>query len=112
MVAASRHHFSHNPFRAPTSIENRNPTLRSILDFVERDQRGATDAYLPPDNRYYKMIEREMALGESEANLYQLRRSYVREKRVDLSYSYREYGCRRPQRAVHQGCMGDSKFKR
>ena len=81
MVAASRHHFSHNPFRAPTSIENRNPNRRSILDFIERDQRGATDAYLPPDNRYYKMIEHEMALGESEANLYQLRRSYVREKK-------------------------------
>ena len=81
MVAASRHHFTHNPFRAPRSIANRDPNRRRILDFIERDQPGATDAYLPPDNRYYKMIEREMALGESEANLYQLRRSYVREKK-------------------------------
>ena len=84
MVAASRHHFSYNPFRPPPSNApgNRNP--RSILDFIDRDRPGTGDAYLSPDNRYYKMISSKMATGESEANLYQLRRSYVREKRGGL----------------------------
>ena len=45
---------------------------------------GAPESYLSKDNRYYKMIDREMASGESDANIYQLRRSYVREKKRGL----------------------------
>ena len=84
MVAASRHHFSYNPFRPPPSNGPGNRTPCSILDFIDRDRPGTVDAYLSPDNRYYKMISSKMATGESEANLYQLRRSYVREKRGGL----------------------------
>ena len=36
------------------------------------------------DNRYYKMVNREMERGESPNNIYQLRRSYVREKKHGL----------------------------
>ena len=84
MVAASRQHFSYNPF-IPPSVGNGAGTRRWHLDeFVDRTQPGAEDAYLSKDNRYYKMIEKEMKSGESEANLYQLRRSYVREKKQGL----------------------------
>ena len=84
MVAASRHHFSYNPFRAPPSNRPGNGSPRNIQHFVDRERCGDTDAYLSPDNRYYKMISGKMATGESEANLYQLRRSYVREKKGGL----------------------------
>ncbi len=84
MVAASRQHFPYNPF-TPPSVGNGAGTHRRRLDeFVDRTKPGAEDAYLPKDNRYYKMIETAMKSGESEANLYQLRRSYVREKKQGL----------------------------
>ena len=51
---------------------------------VDRSTRAEATAYLPPDNRYYRMIEREMSEGESLSNIYQLRRSYVREKKAGL----------------------------
>ena len=52
--------------------------------FVKRDRRGPPEDYLPPQNRYCKMIRRQMNKGESAENVYQLRRSYVREKRNGL----------------------------
>ena len=84
MVAASRYHFSHNPFPDSSSNRPSDASRRSIQDFIDRDRPGTADAYLSPDNRYYKMISSKMATGESEENLYQLRRSYVREKRGGL----------------------------
>ena len=84
MVAASRHHFSYNPFCPPPSNGLGDGSPRSIQDFIDRDRPGTADAYLSPDNRYYKMISSKIATGESEENLYQLRRSYVREKRGGL----------------------------
>ena len=80
MVAASREHFSYNPFTRPIVTGKARP----LEEFVDRTRRGAEDAYLPPDNRYYKMIDREMAAGDSRDNIYQLRRSYVREKKNGL----------------------------
>ena len=84
MVAASRRRFTYNPFSPPTVANGAGAAPRPIEEFVDRKQRGADDAYLPPDNRYYKMIDRAMADGESDANIYQLRRSYVREKKRGL----------------------------
>ena len=81
MVAASRQHFSFNPFSPPTPA---NKPRRQLDEFVDRTRRGLAEAYLPKDNRYYKMIERKMDSGKSSANLYQLRRSYVREKQEGL----------------------------
>lgn len=81
MVAASRQHFTYNPFFPPTPA---NKPRRQLDEFVDRTRKGGADAYLPKENRYYKMIERKMASGESMANLYQLRRSYVREKQEGL----------------------------
>ena len=80
MVAASREHFSHNPFTRPAVARESRP----LEDFVDRTQRAAEDAYLPPENRYFKMIDREMTAGDSRENIYQLRRSYVREKKNGL----------------------------
>jgi len=80
MVAASREHFTYNPFEPPESVW----TLRALEDIVDRSSRGAPESYLRPDNRYYQMIEHEMLKGESKSNIYQLRRSYVREKRNGL----------------------------
>ena len=83
MVAASRRHFAYNPFEPPPSNDGQTE-LRRLDDIIDRTRPGAADAYLPPENRYYKMIERAMAEGDSTANLYQLRRSYVREKKNGL----------------------------
>ena len=81
MVAASRRYFNRNPFSPPSSIETKK---QSLADIVDRSQRGANESYLAPDNRYYKMIAQAMNDGESDTNLYQLRRSYVREKKHGL----------------------------
>ena len=84
MVAASRQHFPYNPFSPPASVNGAQNVCRPLDDFIDRARRAAEDAYLPQDNRYYKMIVREMELGESSENIYQLRRSYVREKKQRL----------------------------
>ncbi len=82
MVAASKAHFTHNPFSPPNETPDSLP-LRPLSDFIDRSRHGGDDAYLPPDNRYYKMIDVAMSKGNS-ANIYQLRRSYVREKKNGL----------------------------
>jgi len=78
LVAASKEHYSHNPFKPPP-ISHANET-QNVIDFLDRDTRASDDDYLPKDNKYHKMIEAKMEKGESLDNLYQLRRSYVREK--------------------------------
>ena len=84
MVAASRRHFTFNPFSPPPASDQVGAAIRPLDVFIDRTRRDADDAYLPPDNRYYKMIERAMSGGDSDGNVYQLRRSYVREKRQGL----------------------------
>ena len=84
MVAASKRRFTYNPFLPPPASNGASAARRPLDEFVDRTHCGAEDAYLPPDNRYYKMIDRKMADGESGANIYQLRRSYVREKKQGL----------------------------
>lgn len=84
MVAASREHFSYNPFKPPPAPNGPNGHRRILDELIDRTTPGSSDSYLPKDNRYYKMIDREMATGESNANIYQLRRSYVREKKQGL----------------------------
>ena len=84
MVAASRERFTYNPFKPSLATNSANGHRRPLLEFIDRTQPGEEQAYLPPDNRYYKMIDRAMAHGESDANIYQLRRSYVREKKRGL----------------------------
>ena len=81
MVAASQHHFTYNPFVPPLAT---NGARRQLDDIVDRSAKGVDASYLPPDNRYYGMIAREMDKGESTRNIYQLRRSYVREKKDGL----------------------------
>ena len=84
MVAASREHFSHNPF-TPPFIASMNGTLRRRPGaLVDRRRKADGFSYLPSDNRYYKMINAEMERGQSNRNIYQLRRSYVREKKDGL----------------------------
>ena len=84
MVAASRRCFTFNPFSPPPASDQISASLRPIDVVIDRTRRGADDAYLPPDNRYCKMIERAMSGGDSDENIYQLRRSYVREKKQGL----------------------------
>lgn len=84
MVAASKAHFLRNPF-VPSRIPSRpKGHLRPLGAFVDRGQRADEDAYLPQENRYYKMISDKMEVGQSTDNIYQLRRSYVREKKSGL----------------------------
>lgn len=84
MVAARRERFTFNPFSPPPATARIDIRCSSIMDFVDRSRRGSPVAYLPPDNRYFKMIEKAMCAGDSAENIYQLRRSYVREKRNGL----------------------------
>ena len=84
MVAASMAHFPYNPFSPPQTVGETQKAQRKLDEFVDRTQPAHEDAYLAPENRYYKMILRTMQDGESQENLYQLRRSYVREKRLGL----------------------------
>ena len=81
MVAASRDHFSRNPFsRKEMDDRTARTSRRKVPRLIDRRTRSDPAAYLPPDNRYYKMIDEAMAKGRSDRNMYQLRRSYVREK--------------------------------
>ena len=86
LVAASRKHFSYNPFIPPeeSSSESSEEATRTIADIVDRSSPSADEDYLPLGNQYRRMIEEAMAAGQSTENLYQLRRSYVREKRNGL----------------------------
>ncbi len=81
MVAASQRHFPRNPFSPPSQTTVK---PRPIGDLINRREKGEPNAYLPTDNRYFRMISNEMAGGQSENNIYQLRRSYVREKKNGL----------------------------
>ena len=84
MVAASRTHFSRNPFLASETTSWASGPCRSLDAFIDRTQPASRDEYLPRDNRYFKMIDDAMATGNSDMNIYQLRRSYVREKKRGL----------------------------
>ncbi len=84
MVAASRDHFSYNPFSPPVRSQLAGKPICNISEFIERNSAQDDDYYLPPTNRYFKMISQAMEQGESIENLYQLRRSYVREKKNGL----------------------------
>ena len=84
MVAASRSCFPRNPFFPPLYANGATLGKRLLDDIIDRSSRNKNDAYLPPENRYYKMIDRAMGDGISKENIYQLRRSYVREKKQGL----------------------------
>ena len=81
LVAASRYHFTYNPFAPPLLPK---PVRRSLAEIVDRRTRAPAADYLPPDNRYARMIAKAIQEGQSPTALYQLRRSYVREKRDGL----------------------------
>ena len=83
MVGASRQHFSHNPFTLP-EIEVNTERRLSLDVLIDRSHKAPENAYLSSDNKYYKMIEKKINAGESVQNIYQLRRSYVREKKQGL----------------------------
>ena len=84
MVAASRQHFRYNPFKPPIVPRDKAAKRGHVNDLIDRKRRDTVHAYLHEENRYFKMIENSMAAGESDKNLYQLRRSYVREKKQGL----------------------------
>ncbi len=77
MVAASRAHFSHNPFVPPSSGNGPGRHL-SFDEILNRNVLGNDEAYLHRDNRYYKMIDKALPKDESAGSVCQLRRSYVR----------------------------------
>jgi len=80
LVAASKAHFTYNPFKPPVGEAHSERTDHVPLEtFVDRSRPQPESEYLAPENKYYKMIAHKMAEG-SEENIYQLRRSYVREK--------------------------------
>lgn len=82
LVAASRAHFPRNPFIPPAAGHAN--TQKSLADIVDRSSKAEESEYLPPENQYAKMIMAEMSDAESDQNIFQLRRSYVREKRGGL----------------------------
>lgn len=83
MVAASRDCFSRNPFRPP-SVETASLAMSHRLGLhaiIDRTKRAPDEEYLPEDNRYFKMISAAMRKGDADTNIFQLRRSYVRERK-------------------------------
>ncbi len=74
MVAASIDDFYCNDFIFPES----KAALRPLEDFIQRDKKANERDYLPPDNRYRKMIASQIEKGNAKS-IYQLRRYYVRE---------------------------------
>ena len=72
MVAAPKAHFTHNPFSSSVVKERRDERLRPLSAFINRLERGPEDAYLPIENRYYKMINGGMEKGESMENIWEL----------------------------------------
>lgn len=80
MVAASRHHFSFNPFVPPETPIQTPDSAVTIDDLVDRTKPGRPAEYLPPGSKYYNMISDAIENGTSASHIYQLRRSYVREK--------------------------------
>ena len=86
LVAANRAHFNYNPYvppPPPPQSERTNSKRISLDDIVDRTQRAPEGEYLNPDNRYAKMIDAKIAEGDPR-HIYQLRRSYVREKQDGL----------------------------
>ena len=112
MFAASREHFNYNPFVPPVSVDEVNGQRKTPDEFIDRTKPGLRESYLSKENRYYKMIDREMASGESATNIFQLRRSNIREKIWSLPDIDREHGYRRAQRAVRARPLGHSPVKR
>ena len=82
MVAVSRIYFDYNPFRPPSKSGGASES--DLNKFIDRSRKFPDEEYLPRDNRYRKMVAAKMEVGDSPDNLYQLRRSYVREKRRGL----------------------------
>ncbi len=75
MVAFSIDHFRNGKFNFPTAIDSQPKNLKHFVDFSgEQDDESY---YLPKDNRYHKMISKEMDNLES---IYQLRKFIVRPK--------------------------------
>ena len=80
MVAASRHHFTRNPFTGEGMKHHRSEGTRPLSAFVDRSAKEMDTQYLSEHNRYYKLIADEMDAGDGIDNIYQLRRFYVRKK--------------------------------
>lgn len=74
MVATSRDYFYCNDFVFPET----NAMLRPLSDFISRRKKAIARDYLSPDNKYYKMIDKQMKNSDAKS-IYQLRRHYVRE---------------------------------
>ena len=51
---------------------------------MNRKVKGSAELYLPPGNKYRRMIAAKMESGDAGRNLFQLRRNYVREWRGGL----------------------------
>jgi DNA (cytosine-5)-methyltransferase 1 len=73
MIAMSTDAFKMNNFTFPIG----KGTIRPLDEYVDRTKRGPAGTYLPPDNRYYKMIL-EASQGKSINTILQLRKYLVR----------------------------------
>jgi DNA (cytosine-5)-methyltransferase 1 len=74
MVAFSTSHFKNGNFNFPTIKDESKKDLSKYISFSEKKKKAY---YLPEDNRYYKMISKEV--GEDRC-LYHLRKFFVRVK--------------------------------
>ena len=75
MAAMSFASFDCNDFEFPQV----NGKPLDLSKFINRKKKVAPEDYLPRDNRYYKIIAKEMNGEDSRRSIYQLRRSYARE---------------------------------
>lgn len=80
MVAASRSHFTHNPYHPPSANAPVSRHSLKLSDIVDTRHPGPDSAYLEPGSKYHTMISDAIKKGISKDHIYQLRRNYVREK--------------------------------
>lgn len=57
---------------------------RDLSEFVDRRSPAPPSDYLPLSNKYARMVAREIARAGEPADVYQVRRSYVRHKAYGL----------------------------
>ena len=77
MVAWSIDHFRSGRFSFP---ELDQPPSKDASKFIDFEGSKEDRYYLPPDNRYFKMISKEKTDTKSVKHLYQLRKYLVRQK--------------------------------
>ncbi len=76
MAAMSMEAFDCNDFRFPEAGD----ALQPLGNFIDKSRKKPPECYLASDNRFYKVLSKQIAEGDTKS-VYQLRRYYARENK-------------------------------